>query len=231
MPRISHLQLQRRRTDRVNVFFGGEFAFSLLLDLAVRLKVDQDISDAEITALQAEDSYRVGLDRALRWIALRPRSRLDVERYLADKEVPPDVALRVLARLTELEYLDDRAFAQWWVDNRSAKRPRGRQVLRHELSTHGVPPEIIAAVTSDVDEPNAAVALALTQAQRYRTEDRATFNRRLGGYLSRRGFDYGAVREALAAAWQAVSADSTAGDDQAAEDGAFGDLGFSDSDG
>lgn len=231
MPRISHLQLQRRREDRVNVFFGGEFAFSLLLDLAVRLKVDQDISDAEIAALQAEDSYRTALDRALRWIALRPRSRLDVERYLADKEVPPDVAPRVLARLTELEYLDDRAFAQWWVDSRAAKRPRGRQVLRHELSAHGVAPEIIAAVTGDVDEPNAAVALALTQARRYRTEDRATFNRRLGSYLSRRGFGYGAVREALSAAWQVVSTDRTADDDQAADDGEFGELGFGDSDG
>jgi len=208
MPRISHLQLQRRRADRVNVFIGDEYAFSLLLDLAVRLKVDQDITDIEIAALQAEDGYRVALDRALRWLALRPRSRLDVERYLADKDVPPDVAPRVVQRLVELEYVDDHTFARWWVDNRAAHRPRGRQVLRHELSLHGVAPEIIADVTGDLDEPSAAIEMALAQAHRYHADDHTTFNRRLGSYLSRRGFEYGAIREALAVAWRAMSDDA-----------------------
>lgn len=210
MPRITHLQLQRRRTDRVNVFIGDEYAFSLALDLAIRLKVDQALSDAEIDALQAEDAYREALDRSLRWLAVRPRSRVELERHLADKEVPLGVAARVVQRLVELEYLDDHAFARWWVDNRAARRPRGRQMLRRELSARGIEPEIIAAVTGDLDEPNAAVELALTNARRYAAGDRAAFHRRLGSYLSRRGFAYDAIREALAVAWQSVADDATA---------------------
>ncbi|MFN8421898.1 MAG: RecX family transcriptional regulator [Anaerolineae bacterium] len=224
MPRITHLQLQERRTDRVNVFLADEYAFSLVVDLAVRLKVDQDLTEADIDALRSEDAYRVSLDRALRWLAVRPRSRADLERHLGDKDVPPAIVARVADRLLELGYLDDLAFARWWVDNRGASRPRGRQMLRHELSAHGVAPDIIAEVTRDVAEPDAAVALALAQVHRFATDDRAVFTRRLGSYLSRRGFEYGAVREALAAAWSALSESSGArGEGANAADGDGGD--------
>lgn len=213
MPRITHLQLQRRRTDRVNVYIGDEYAFSLNVDLAVRLRVDQELSDAEIEALQTEDAYRVALDRSLHWLASRPRSRLELARYLHGKEVPPAVASRVEQRLVELAYIDDLAFARWWVDNRAAHRPRGRPMLRHELSTRGVAPEIIAEVTGDVDDDDGALAVALAQAPRHAAGDRATFNRRLGGHLSRRGFGYGAIRRALDAAWSAVGGRDAMDDD------------------
>lgn len=214
MHRITHLQLQRRGADRVNVYVDDEYAFSLNVDLAVRLRVDQALSDADIAALQAEDAYRVALDRALRWLAVRPRSRLELQRHLADKDVEPAVATRVADRLAELGYLDDLAFARWWVDSRSEQRPRGRVMLRHELSTRGVAPDIIADVTGGIDEPSAAVEVALAQAPRYASADRAVFHRRLGGYLSRRGFGYGAVREALRVAWAAVSEGADGGEDR-----------------
>ncbi len=213
MPRVTHLQLQRRRTDRVNVYLADEYAFSLNVDLAVRLRVDQDLSDAEIAALRAEDAYRVALDRSFGWLASRPRSRLELTRYLHGKDVPPDVAARVEQRLVELGYLDDEAFARWWVDNRAAHRPRGRPMLRHELATRGVAPEIIAAVTGAVDDDDGALAVALAQAPRHAHLDRAAFQRRLGSFLSRRGFAYGAIRRALDVAWAAAGGGAAAAGD------------------
>ena len=47
-----------------------------------------------------------------------------------------------MARLVELGYLDDAAFARWWVESRDRARPRATLALRRELALKGVDREI-----------------------------------------------------------------------------------------
>jgi len=202
---VTQLQLQRRRTDRVNVFLDEEYAFSLVLDLAAGLARGQVLSDADVERLQAEDAYRVGLDRALRYLGSRPRSRAEVEGYLRERDVPEAVAGRVLERLAGLDLVDDRAFAVWWVANRAAHQPRGRLALRSELAARGVDRRTIEEAVIEVDDEEAAVALARSRAERYRGLPREGFDHKLGGLLRRRGFGYEATRSALDAAWEQLS--------------------------
>lgn len=198
---VTQLQLQRRRTDRVNVFLDDEYAFSLALDLAAGLSRGQVLSDGDVEGLRAEDAYRVALDRALGYLASRPRSRAEIDGYLREREVDEPARGRVLERLETLALVDDHAFAAWWVANRGAHRPRGRLALRSELAARGLSRDAIEAAVAEVDDEDAAVALALSRAERYRGLDRAGLEHRLGGYLRRRGFDYATVRRALDAAW------------------------------
>ena len=53
MHTITALTSQQRRTNRVNVFLDGEYAFSLALDVAARLRVGDSLSAEQIAALQA----------------------------------------------------------------------------------------------------------------------------------------------------------------------------------
>lgn len=211
MARITLLQLQRRRRDRVSVFLDEEFAFGISLELASGLRLGQELDDEEIAALQAEDAYRVALDRAVRFLASRPRSRRELARRLGRDEIDEATLERVLARLEELGYVDDRAFAEWWVANRAAHRPRGRLALRSELAEKGVPRDIVEEALEGQDDADAALRLAMERRERYRGLDRAGFDRRLGGYLRRRGFRYEEVRDALEEAWRALASDGVGG--------------------
>jgi len=202
---VTLLQLQRRRPDRVSVFVDDEFRLALALDVAAGLTLGQALTDAEIARLAAEDAYRTALERALARLARRPRSRAEIERDLAGRDVPPQVAARVLDRLVELELVDDAAFAAWWVESRGANRPRGRIALRSELAARGVERADIDDALAAVDDEDAACALAVARAARYAGLARDAFDHRLGGYLRRRGFAYDAVRRALDAAWAANS--------------------------
>jgi regulatory protein len=205
MPTITQLSPQARHPERVNVFLDGEFAFALAGELAAGLRVGQALDEAALARLQAEEEAHRALDRALGQLERRPRSRAELAHYLGGKGVAPETIERVLARLAELGLVDDAAFAAWWVDNRARHRPRGAQALRQELSAKGIGREEQRAAMADVDEAQLALAVARAQAQRYRGLPRADFERRLGGFLARRGFGYQAVRAALRSTWPLVA--------------------------
>ncbi len=207
MHAITLLQLQRRRTDRVNVHLDDEFAFSLALDLAAGLRLGQVLDDSEIRALKEEDGYRVALDRGATYLQARPRSIDEVRRRLVEKECEPDAIERALSRMVELGYVDDSAFSKWWVANRLQHKPRGRFALRSELRLCGVSDDDIDDALRDVEDETVAVGLAGERARRFQGDDRAAFDSWIGSYLKRRGFGSSTIRGALDAAWRGIGAE------------------------
>lgn len=203
MPIITRLEPQARHPDRVNVYLDGAFAFGLSLDVAAGLRVGRVLDETDLAQLRADEDYRQALDRALGQLGRRPRSRQELARYLANKGVAPEVVERVLARLAELELVNDAAFAEWWVENRGRHRPRGTQALRQELWAKGIGRDEQTSAMDGLDEDALALELALAQAHRYAGQPREVFERRLGGLLARRGFGHSALRRAVAAAWAA----------------------------
>lgn len=201
MGTITALQRQRRRRDRVSVFVDDEYAFSLTLELAATLRRGQELSPEDVERLAQRDEYATALDRSMGYLSYRPRSRRELSRYLDDRDVPVSVREQVLARLSELGLVDDVAFADWWVRNRSEHKPRGSLALRSELVECGVPQDVIGRALEGIDEDALAADLAVSRAHRYASLSREMFDRRLGAYLDRRGFRYDAIRAAVARAW------------------------------
>lgn len=210
MSEVTRLQLQRGRKNRVNVYLDDEFAFGLSLDLAATLSRGQKLSEAEIASLKGEDDYHQARDRALHFLSYRPRSQREVAERLASQDFDEDVIERVLQRLIELQLLDDRVFAEWWVENRSQHRPRGARALMQELQQRGIPKQIIDEALVGLDELTMASELAIARAERYRGPDRRLFERRLGTWLQRRGFAWDAIREALGPAWNSLESEDPA---------------------
>lgn len=199
---ITALKIQARNRSRVNVFLDGSYAFSLADLVAAPLRVGQVLSDADIAELQRQDAFRRAYERTLNYLSYRARTRAEVERYLAGKQVDEDVIQAVVTRLAELRLLDDVGFARMWVENRERLAPRGRRMLQHELRQKGVGSEDIAVALEDLDEAASAYRAASARAHRYVPLDRQTFDRRLGGFLLRRGFSYDLVREVLNRVWR-----------------------------
>jgi len=199
---ITALTAQKKNKDRVNVYLDGRFAFGLAAIEAARLRRGQALSDEEITALQNRDEVQKAHESALHYLDYRPRSVDEIRRYLKGKDVAPEVADEVIERLTSVGLLDDRAFARYWLENRSDFRPRGERALRLELRQKGVPGDIIAQVLSEShNEDDAAYRAAMTQARKVRTTDPVEFRRKMEAHLIRRGFSYDIAREAVARIW------------------------------
>jgi regulatory protein len=121
--------------------------------------------------------------------------------------------------------VDDEGFARFWVGNRQTFSPRGPRLLRSELRQKGVPADIVEKVlvereeeqeqeplfssnieVAEEDEDDApppgsdlanAVALASKRARSLSSHDPQVAKRRLFAFLTRRGYDYGTVGEAV----------------------------------
>jgi regulatory protein len=194
---ITALEIQKRNKERVNVFVDGEYAFSLSLMEAAQLRKGQVLSEAEVANLRGEDAIIQAVDKAAHFLGYRPRSTAEVRRNLTDKEIPAEVIDKAVERLTAMGYLDDDAFARYWVQNRSEFKPLSNRALRQELRQKGVPNTVIDTVLEDTSESELAYKAARTQLRRLKRLNRKDFHTKIASFLQRRGFSYSTARDVI----------------------------------
>ncbi|SDT34586.1 regulatory protein RecX [Microlunatus soli] len=137
----------------------------------------------------------------LRKLTAQARSRSELAKALAQKDVPDDAASAVLDRMEDVGLVDDAAFAETWVRNRQERRYLSKRALRQELMRKGVQRDDIDNALAQVepdDEYEAATALAQKKARAMSGLDREVKYRRLAGALGRRGFGPGITSRVLA---------------------------------
>lgn len=129
----------------------------------------------------------------LRQLTLGPRSRLQLERKLRDRNVPEDLAARLLDRFEEVGLVDDAEFARMWVRSRGEAKSLGRATLRRELGDKGIrgeeAEEALAELTPEAEE-GAARRLVARRVRPFDRADPAARDkelRRLVGMLARKG--------------------------------------------
>ena len=194
------MRFQKRAPDRVNVYLDGRFAFGLPAVEASRLRVGQSLEDQDIERLCSLDVEQKAYDRAVRFLAYRPRSEAEVRNRLGQAGVDQPVIEAVIGRLRAQGYLDDAEFARFWVEGRQRFNPRSATALRQELRRKGLNDSTIAAAVSELDAAAAAYDAARPRAVRLSSlagSDPMLFRRKLSDFLLRRGFDYQVVREVV----------------------------------
>jgi regulatory protein len=108
----------------------------------------------------------------------------------------------VIEKLTRLKLVDDRAFAEYWLENRALHRPKGARALRAELFAKGVGREVVdGALEGERDAADDAYRAAWRQASRWPAADEREFRQRLSLFLQRRGFDWDAIEAASNKLW------------------------------
>lgn len=201
---ITALKIQERNKERVNVFVDNEFALAITAMAAATLKKGQYLSDAEIEQLKSGDQLDKAYDHAVRYLGFRPRSQAEVERYLREKAYSPEVIAQTLERLRQQQYVDDQAFAQFWLENRERFKPRGRQALRYELRQKGLDSNLIDEALTGLDEEDSAWAAVADKLARWRSLDEQAFKQKVIAFLSRRGFNYEVAGQTAQRAWNSL---------------------------
>ena len=139
-------------------------------------------------------------------LAGRARSRADLEKKLAQRNVPGELATRLLDRFEEVGLVDDAAFAREWVAQRQQGRGLARRALAQELRRKGIDDEVARDALGDVEESDEVEAARMLVRRKLRSvqgleSDKAV--RRLVGMLARKGHSsgvaYRVVREELGA--------------------------------
>ncbi len=124
----------------------------------------------------------------------RARTRSELSDKLASRDVPTDVADRLLDRFEEVGLIDDDAFAREWVAQRQSGRGLARRALAQELKRKGIEDEVAREVLDEIeddDEVEAARRLVRAKLRTVGRLDRDKAVRRLVGMLARKGHSSG----------------------------------------
>jgi regulatory protein len=151
------------------------------------------------------DESEVAREICLRQLAVRPRTRSELEKVLIRKEISEEVIAEVLDRYDEVGIIDDAAFARAWVSSRHQGRGLARRALANELRQRGVDAEVAGEALEAVDDESEAETARALVDRKLRTARGApdAIFRRLVAMLARKGYPagvaIGAVKDALAA--------------------------------
>lgn len=200
---ITALEQQTNDTSRVSVFLDGEFAFGVHQDLVVKhgLRVGRTLTPEEQQEVERDDQYVRAKQRALDYLAHKPRTEEEVRRKLRRQDAPDSVIEDVVARLHELSYLDDESYAEDYVRNRFASKKYGPVRIRRELVERGVDRHTAETAVDDLFAEKDVQAAAREHAEkrwgRLADEEPRRRRQKLYRYLRRRGFTSGTINPLL----------------------------------
>lgn len=199
---ITKVAPTQRDPERISVFIDGQFAFALP-DIIVATRglqrgVELSLEQARELAGIAEGEQATAA--ALTFVSYRPRSEREVRDRLRRKAFEPAAIDYAIEKMRGWRYLDDTAFAEFWVENRAEHAPRGKRALQSELRAKGVDREVVERVLDEthLDEQTAALEIARKRLRSLSSYDEETQRRRLAAFLARRGFGWDVAKPVLA---------------------------------
>jgi regulatory protein len=141
--------------------------------------------------------------KALDALSRRSLSSRDLERWLKEREFEATEIADVIERLTSSGLLNDERYAHSFARSRLMNRGMSKRRVGMELSRHGISRElaneVIAQVTDEegIDEESSVDAAAQKKWKSLSKLEPAVAERRLFGFLARKGFDSNNVRNAV----------------------------------
>jgi regulatory protein len=184
--------LKPRPRDRVTVTLSGGRFFTIPSEQAAGLEVGLEVGDGDVARLERIDQYFRGKDKAVRLLALRPRTRREVRDALDALEISTSIRDGIIEELEESGLVDDERLAREFVRARSEFRSMGPHRLRHDLKKRGVRGSVVDAVLEDSFDAERQERLARDLVERKvgggPVDERVV--RRVAGMLRRKGYDY-----------------------------------------
>src|SRR3989344_3118954 len=143
------------------------------------------------------------LNKAYFFLKFRPRTKKEMQDYLYKKiekrHFSRDDADKGIAELEEKKLIDDKAFVEWYVDQRSRGKPKGQFVLKGELLRLGIEKDLIDFYLEENPLKEEDLAFKALQPKWHRFKNLPKKERfaKSAAFLSNRGFSFYLIKEAI----------------------------------
>jgi len=193
MSRITRIEEQKKKKNRVNIYIDGKFSLGLYKDTLIKyhLYEGKDITQSEISQIKNHEILTEAKEKVRNYLSYRVRSKKEASDYLYQKQFVKDVIHKVISDFDNAGLLDDREFALMWVKDRSSRNPKGNFVLRQELKNKGISDLDIELALRDIDERENALKAAAKAHKKFQDKNK------IMAYLVRRGFPYYLSKEVI----------------------------------
>lgn len=168
------------------------------------------VAEPEPDDAPKQSAYEDGL----RTLGRRARTRGELQEDLLNKSHDPAEIEAVLDEFERSYYLDDIGLARVMTEKLRGSKRASRAQIRRKLRERRLPDDVIETVVGELDEEEEQALLLQTaqdRARRLTGLDRATAERRLLGFLARRGWGGEPALRATRAALDGSGGEPTGG--------------------
>lgn len=141
-------------------------------------------------------------NQSLRFLSYRPRSEKEIIEFLKKKKTEEAVIKKIIKKLKELKFINDKEFVKWWIEQRiKSKKPKGMRIIKMELQQKGINREAQDEIIGDYDmkglSENAVKQLVTKQYPKYGKLPKIEIRRKLAQFLLRRGFEWETAKNVI----------------------------------
>ena len=170
--------------------------------------IEPEPIDTDPEPIDFEKLERRAKNMLLHQLSRSIKSTKQLREYLVKREIPEPVIDAAIVRFTEAGLIDDLKFAETFAASKRATRGLSTASLRRELAGKGIASSIIDQVLAEYtheEDLNTATRLAEKRIRSMQHLDREVRQRRLLGFLGRKGFSSGICFAAIRSAEQSLN--------------------------
>ncbi len=200
---ITDIQVQKKYPSRRSIFLDGRFFCGVNEDVAAKFHLERgmEIDEGKLKELLYEEEISKAKSYVYRILARRMYTTREIRDKLVERGYVDKIIEDVIATLERYGYLNDRTYAQEWIESRMRSKPKGKIALRQELERKGIDRSIIEDALSQAfdesKESEMALDLARRKARSFNADDPVAAKRKLQSFLLRRGFDFETVKDVI----------------------------------
>lgn len=202
MGKVTKIEHQKKRQDRFSVYVDDKFEVGLSESEIIELDIFQGkvLTQKELKNIKNHSSFTKIKDKAIRLLSIRPRSIFELEEKLELKKYDKGIIRKVIDDLISDKLLDDKKFAQDWINHRMNFSSMGRRRISLELWKKKIKKEVIDKEISKIsskEELEKALEIGQKKYSFYREEDSRKKKEKLIGFLMRKGFSWDIISKVL----------------------------------
>ncbi|WP_026884485.1 recombination regulator RecX [Clostridium akagii] len=200
--KITKIEIQKRKKNRVNVFINEEFSFACSSDLVFMfgLKTGNEFDAESLKKIIEEDNYISCKNYALNVIDRSYKTEKEMHEKLVKKEYNEKVIERVFLFLKEYGFVDDDKYIDLYIGDRIKKN--GKIKIKYDLLKKGVDIKLIDKKLNEVSTILEKTAIDILAKKKYESIVKTESNyskiyTKLKSYLFRAGYNGELVNEIL----------------------------------
>lgn len=195
MGKITSIEVQKRNTNRVNVYVDEVFTFACDAELIYKQGIQKgSLIDVEsIKESVKEDEFIKCKNSALRTVEKTYKTEKELKDKLKERGFEEDTIKRTLDFLKEYNLLNDEKYAEMYIKDRL--RTQGRNKIKYALIRKGISEEVLLDKLSNIDQEDENDTAFKLAEKKYnmlkkKESDKYKLSQKLFRFLLSKGYDY-----------------------------------------
>ncbi len=208
MGEITKITKQVKNDERYNIFMDGKYAFSVDESVLAhfQLRKGLELDELMISELQYKDEAKKAFNKVLHFLSYRMRTEKEIRNHLKEAELDDSLIQEVIHKLSEYKYINDKEFAEAFVQTQLNTSDKGPQWIKGELAKKGVDELLVEnALTPFTTEiqVDKGVAIAQKLLHKYRKDSLVQAKQKINQNLLRKGYT-SSINKIV---WEAIETD------------------------